>query len=459
MVERTEGPFHYYQDIHPGVNGDTIRADSYDPGLHTETLDALKYDLEGDARKVPRLISGDITSAVALPAWMCVGEVRTLAANGRYAVGLMGSFAGCVDLFDITVNTLNKRFNTNLATAMHPVPSETGGKPERATRAEAAPGVRAAIQPDYDAAMRILDDGADRVALKFKQGATPENVRALMRVGLVPLSAASLYPGLTLTDADRRSYYAALQFLPSAPDPDSPPDEDEGGGHWYDGLVSAGKWTYNHTVVPTVNGLANLGQAMFEHPEDLLSMAAGAGLIILGTAGEGGGLLLDATGVGAIGGVPLNVASAAVITAGATLTGAGAVDLAHHASQNNNTVLNEAQGSGGSGSSSGPRPGDPLPESSRPSAAGKHWEGRVADNGKGQVWQDPESRTSVKGQSKNRNVFRDEDPSPDYPHGCVRFYNSEGQPLRLDGKPGNQADTHIAKNPDGSYPIPKGWNP
>ena len=83
----------------------------------------------------------------------------------------------------------------------------------------------------------------------------------------------------------------------------------------------------------------------------------------------------------------------------------------------------------------------------------------MADNGKGQGWQDPESRTSVKGQSKNRNVFRDEDPSPDYPHGCVRFYNSEGQPLRLDGKPGNQADTHIAKNPDGSYPIPKGWNP
>jgi hypothetical protein len=281
-----------------------------------------------------------------------------------------------------------------------------------------------------------------------------------MRAGLVPLSAASLYPGLTVTGADRAAYFRALAYLPSAPDPDSPnlPDEDAPPPerHWWDSVldsaVDAGAWAYNHTVVPGVNAAADVGEAMVEHPEDVLAMLAGAGLIAVGVGGEGGGLALDATGVGAVVGVPVNVAAAAVIASGATLAGAGALDLAHHASQNNNVVLNEASGSA-------PRPGDPLPSSSRPSSAGSSWEGRVANNGRGQVWQDPASANAPKGSPANANSFRSADPEPDYPNGYVRFYNEDGQPLRLDGRPGSNADTHIPKNPDGSYPVPEGWSP
>ncbi len=83
----------------------------------------------------------------------------------------------------------------------------------------------------------------------------------------------------------------------------------------------------------------------------------------------------------------------------------------------------------------------------------------MANNGKGEVWQDPAMKDAPKGTSPNRNVFRDEDPDPQYPDGCVRFYNDQGQPVGLDGKPGSEAHTHIPKNPDGSYPVPEGWNP
>ena len=44
-----------------------------------------------------------------------------------------------------------------------------------------------------------------------------------------------------------------------------------------------------------------------------------------------------------------------------------------------------------------------------------------------------------------------------YPHGYVRFTNDANQKLRIDGKPGDNADTHIPRRSDGSWPVPRGW--
>ncbi len=86
----------------------------------------------------------------------------------------------------------------------------------------------------------------------------------------------------------------------------------------------------------------------------------------------------------------------------------------------------------------------------RPSHVPADWEVRLADNGKGWVWQKP-------GSVKNQNMFRDALPNDEYPNGYVRFYNEQGQPLKLDGKPGAPSETHFPKNPDGTYPKPPGW--
>jgi len=106
------------------------------------------------------------------------------------------------------------------------------------------------------------------------------------------------------------------------------------------------------------------------------------------------------------------------------------------------------------------QPGDPLAPESRPDTAGEDWEGRVADNGKGEVWQRP-------GAPNNADSVRIMEPTDRYPNGYVRFYNEHGQPIGLDGKPnvpgGTKADnarhTHIPINPDGTYSTPEGWNP
>lgn len=97
------------------------------------------------------------------------------------------------------------------------------------------------------------------------------------------------------------------------------------------------------------------------------------------------------------------------------------------------------------------KPGDPLKPKDRPDAAGDDWEGRVANDGKGEVWQRP-------GATKNSDMLRIKDPDANNPHGSVRFYNDKNQPIGLDGKPGNNAHTHIPIRPDGTFPTPKGWN-
>ena len=63
----------------------------------------------------------------------------------------------------------------------------------------------------------------------------------------------------------------------------------------------------------------------------MLSAFAGAGLTAISAVGEGGGALLDATGIGAIVGVPANVVSAAGMATGVSITGASLAAMAAQA--------------------------------------------------------------------------------------------------------------------------------
>lgn len=80
------------------------------------------------------------------------------------------------------------------------------------------------------------------------------------------------------------------------------------------------------------------------------------------------------------------------------------------------------------------------------------WVARPADNGIGTMYQQP-------GSVGNSNSIRIMEPGADprYPNRYVKFTNEHNQPITLDGRPGPRAETHIPRNPDGSYPLPKGW--
>ena len=87
---------------------------------------------------------------------------------------------------------------------------------------------------------------------------------------------------------------------------------------------------------------------------------------------------------------------------------------------------------------------------SRPAGVADDFVSQAANNGKGTVWRPP-------GSTGNAGTVRIMEPTAQYPNGYVRFYNEGGQPIGLNGNPGPRSVTHIPLNPDGTYPIPKGW--
>lgn len=60
-----------------------------------------------------------------------------------------------------------------------------------------------------------------------------------------------------------------------------------------------------------VNDLASFGNAAIHHPVDTAAALGGATLTVASAVGDGLGVALDATGVGAVAGVPINAVSTA----------------------------------------------------------------------------------------------------------------------------------------------------
>jgi guanyl-specific ribonuclease Sa len=122
-------------------------------------------------------------------------------------------------------------------------------------------------------------------------------------------------------------------------------------------LGDAGGWAYNNVVVPTVNGAASLGNAVVNDPGDTASTILGGLAIGLGATAEGGGTVLDATGVGAVVGVPLNAAGATMIAGGVGLTAKGAAGLGNYAAEHPTQIV-QSSASDAAGGGSGPLTGD-----------------------------------------------------------------------------------------------------
>ncbi|WP_369243643.1 RHS repeat-associated core domain-containing protein [Streptomyces sp. R41] len=87
----------------------------------------------------------------------------------------------------------------------------------------------------------------------------------------------------------------------------------------------------------------------------------------------------------------------------------------------------------------------------RPAGTTGEWTAGTAQNGKGMIWRSP---ADAQGKSTSIRIMS---PTSRYPNGYVRFENKHGQPIGLNGKPGDRAATHIPMNSDGTYPLPAGW--
>jgi len=114
-------------------------------------------------------------------------------------------------------------------------------------------------------------------------------------------------------------------------------------GHFFEGLGHDAE----KVGAAAVDDLASFGNAMINNPMADLGLVGGALLAGVSAVGDGAGLALDATGVGAIAGVPINAISTAGVVAGAGLMMASGADLAGHAAGDDHVDPVNADGGAG----------------------------------------------------------------------------------------------------------------
>lgn len=174
----------------------------------------------------------------------------------------------------------------------------------------------------------------------------------------------------------------------------------------------AGIVLYN-VAADLVNAVASYGNAIQQDPlrmgTDIAVTVAGAALMDLGAGGSIGGVTLSATGIGAVGGVPLALASGAAVVAGGAMVAGGLGDMTNAANAHSvSPMAKKNPGGGGRGPTYNPAPKDlkAFPEASRATP-----------------------KTPVQGGGGLRKRWTDSKGNIyewDYQHGTVEKYNKRG---------------------------------
>lgn len=182
--------FPYYNDLYPGAGtGESMRAATTDPTAHISVLTSVAGDLDTDGHKVRAQAQGTADPVAQNPA-TAAHTLRQLSQSGTFACGLISEFAGHVITFDAAVLQINLDFQAGQDyTGTTPCPDHLK-RPE--------------LKGRWNRAFDTLEGHAEQTGRDFGAGATPERIRDLIADGNLPLSAAGLWPGLTLTDADIR---------------------------------------------------------------------------------------------------------------------------------------------------------------------------------------------------------------------------------------------------------------
>ncbi|MET7696934.1 putative T7SS-secreted protein [Streptomyces sp. NPDC005485] len=117
-------------------------------------------------------------------------------------------------------------------------------------------------------------------------------------------------------------------------------------GNTVDSIVSDAGEILKEVGEVLVSDLASIGQAMADDLGSTMAVLGGLGLAAMGAGEEVGGILLDATGIGAALGIPINIAAAAQIATGLSIAGVGAANIMHDAAGPDRVDMT-SDGSGG----------------------------------------------------------------------------------------------------------------
>ena len=191
-----------FKELHGSSPSDIIDA-AKDPQSSGQALVSLSQDLVDDAKKTHQNTEGDIQAITTAPnhgakACLQLGNI------GQVAAACLTKFGTAAQTFDKGVDKLNHKIATS-GLRDPSQPDARSGSTETIQQ-----NVKNSLEPDYRALVKTLDKDAGDTATLLKHPNDVETVRALIDGGFIPLSAASQWPGLTLTDEDKKKYYKSV---------------------------------------------------------------------------------------------------------------------------------------------------------------------------------------------------------------------------------------------------------
>lgn len=238
--------------------------------------------------------------------------------------------------------------------------------------------VREDSEADWASALERAQKMADK-ALKDAQTADTDHKAASSKIAALPTGTEPSDPTLTGLKKQQQSAASALgnakSALQAAKDVrDNAAKAAEQRIHraiTHDGLHDSRWDKVSHSVgdalsdvghaledvgETALSDLASIGNAMAHDAGAVMEVLGGIGLATLGAGGEIGGVVLDATGIGALLGVPTAVVSAAAITGGLSLAGLGASTIAHDAAGPDRVNMTSDGGRAAGATGTRPRP-------------------------------------------------------------------------------------------------------
>jgi hypothetical protein len=212
--------------------------------------------------------------------------------------------------------------------------SAPGQMEAQATKEAANGNILGAVATVITSWQQVPSLVADEASLRWRVNAHNDNVTSTLA------GIAAQLDGIVPDTTDVHGVHTAANVTVK---------KDSGGGNWFEDAWNTAKtaigvggavlgaeadaaWPYVQDAAATAGNIfASLGNAMMNHPDEVLELLGGLAMMAGGAAMEGGGVALDATGIGAIGGIPLNIAGAGVIAGGAAMASTGALGLGLHA--------------------------------------------------------------------------------------------------------------------------------
>ncbi|MFJ3706824.1 putative T7SS-secreted protein [Streptomyces sp. NPDC090053] len=119
--------------------------------------------------------------------------------------------------------------------------------------------------------------------------------------------------------------------------------------HALDSFLSGVESVAKDVGETVVSDLASFGNAMLHDAGSTAAVVGGLALAVAGVGEEGAGVLLDVTGIGALLGVPLNVAAAVQIAGGLSMAGVGMSNIARDAAGPDRVDMTSDGSKGGGG--------------------------------------------------------------------------------------------------------------